>query len=324
MFARYIPDVGCKEEMHHPRHRFLRVTVLCVVFCLMLGLTLALIWLLTHNFGEDGRLTYVRAQWLYNADARFDNTWGTYVTDYLLAALFAGHMLRLCAIAKPSSLRVQIYVLLLFYSASTGLGGIIHHWHDGSHFPLNSLAFRASWTLVVGFTAAAGGVFGLIANSIWRLNSTDSSPMLPDLFWIAWSVLLSVLVLLGAFSCMRPACDIFIAGTTMSLPTMYLHMAVLSCPSTVATWRWWLLQAGLLGNIPCIFVYPWFVQRSGLQLGAINALLHLVLALSWSFQAIGLTHVCHAISGAAVAPPGGQSTNTHEDELQMSVTSAQF
>lgn len=178
----------------------------------------------------------------------------------------------------------------------------MHHRHNLSHEFLNSFVFRASWSLVVGCTTAAGGMLGLIANSIWRQNAPDCVHILPDSFWLSWSLVLGTLVIAGDFSCMRPACDLFIAGATQTFPTFYLQLVLCFCRKEVASLSVRLLQLGLFGNAPLIFVYPWMVQHSGLSLGSINAMLHTVLGLSWSAQALGLTHVCCRTTRTAAEP----------------------
>jgi hypothetical protein len=118
--------------------------------------------------------------------------------------------------------------------------------------------------------------------------------------WIFWIAALAAGVAVGAFSCARPACDVFIAGCSQTLPTLYLQLVLLSrrrdllsagLPSTI----WALLQVGLIGNSPLIFAYPSLVQRSGLCLGTINALLHTVLGFSWGLQGFGLERVCKLV-----------------------------
>lgn len=124
--------------------------------------------------------------------------------------------------------------------------------------------------------------------------------VVPDTTWICWIAALAAAVAVGAFSCARPACDVFIAGCSQTLPTFYLQLVLLSrrrellsagLPSTA----WVLLQVGLIGNAPLIFAYPSLVQRSGLELGAINALLHTVLGFSWGLQGFGLERVCRLV-----------------------------
>jgi hypothetical protein len=249
------------------------------------------------------------------------------------------------------------------YSASTCLGGLAHQLHDGTPDGLNTGAFRLVWTLVVGLTAAVGGVLGLIGTELLRLGreqpsapglacrasveallwpprlwtrrsacprrranvittvaapSTDRcvprrpvTDVVPDTTWICWMVALAAVVAVGAFSCARPACDVFIAGCSQTLPTFYLQLVLLSrrrdllsagLPSTT----WVLLQVGLIGNAPLIFAYPSLVQRSGLDLGAINALLHTVLGFSWGLQGFGLERVCKLVDVVDVQHDGSE------------------
>jgi len=78
-----------------------------------------------------------------------------------------------------------------------------------------------------------------------------------------------------------------------TIPTFYVQTAlILWHEKVVLVRRWWRLQIGLLTCAPLIFVYPWLVQQSGLSLGAINALMHLVVGLAWALQIDGFSKLC--------------------------------
>merc|ERR1719265_1768910 len=95
-----------------------------------------------------------------------------------------------------------------------------------------------------------------------------SAITLPDKACMAWGVALASIAALGGFSCSRPACDIFIAGTSQTFPTFFLILSLLSWQPLAPEVR--LCSIGLLTNCPLVFLYPWFVQKSGLALGTIN------------------------------------------------------
>jgi len=365
-------------------HRGMRSRGGVAVLMVLLPVMLAKCWLLTQGLGRDGYSTYVWAGWQYNEEARFDNTWLTWATDYMIAAICMLKVLQLqLMVRKPSVLCTRCQALLIVYAISTVLGGAVHQLHDGHFADLNTVWFRMSWTLVVSLTALAGSIFGLIANEVLLLNAKSctvtpastlahnsnsnwthrcarqlfpavtthttsastiaqlrpgslsksitqqvpvnlflswaqaltnrSSPLVSDAAWIGWGIALIVLIVTGAFSCMRPACDIFIAGASQTIPTFYLQLVLLKCRDKVPRSSWWGLQASLLGNCPLIFLYPALVQRSGLSLGWINALLHAVLACSWSGQGAGLLCVCKSMHQCALSV----TTNTASSDFRL-------
>eukprot|EP00747_Dinoflagellata_sp_TGD_P222337 gnl/TRDRNA2_/TRDRNA2_94051_c0_seq1.p1 gnl/TRDRNA2_/TRDRNA2_94051_c0~~gnl/TRDRNA2_/TRDRNA2_94051_c0_seq1.p1 ORF type:complete len:318 (+),score=26.61 gnl/TRDRNA2_/TRDRNA2_94051_c0_seq1:79-1032(+) len=258
-------------------------------------------WLLTRGIGRDGRLTYVPAKWRYDKTAKFDNSWPTWSTDYVIAALMTYQLQWLWRASKPSRLRIPVALLLFFYWIATTLGGLAHQLHDGTHFALNRAAFRVPWAAVVGATAMAGMCQGMIGSEVLRLGMNAGGPcsrgwpvsvLLPDATWLMWGALQAALVISGTFSHMRPACDTFIAGATQALPTFYMQAALWANPCGISRRTWWLLMIGLVSNSPLIFVYPWLVQHSGLQLGTINAILHSVVGTSWGAQGLGLVRMC--------------------------------
>lgn len=107
-----------------------------------------------------------------------------------------------------------------------------------------------------------------------------------------WGFVLTSLVAGGVFSFIRPAADIFLAGCSQTVPTFYLILTTLTFRNAIPQRVLGLVVFGLLGNAPLIFVYPWFVQQSGLPLGTVNFLLHCNLAMSWGLQGWGLTELC--------------------------------
>jgi len=291
--------------------------------------------------------TYVHAGYEYNDDeTHFDNSAWTWATDYALAVLMTILAVRcLTARARNSSglavgraasrpLRIKSAVLLFAYAISVLAGGYAHQTY---HTPeaMNAPSFRLLWTLCVGSVCAAGGIMGSIGTevcrSFHRRSSSDDGragrkpgevmfdiPVVPDALWLGWAIYVTAICVRGDISYHRPACDIFIAGTTQFVPTAY-------CVSLlwVRTWKkdgeddgdrnarsrglsshveqpyriaYYL---GFIDNSILLPSYPLLVQYTNLSLGTVNALLHAWLTLSWSMQAIGLRHLCLAVDRAA-------------------------
>lgn len=127
-----------------------------------------------------------------------------------------------------------------------------------------------------------------------------------------WGFVLTSLVAGGVFSFIRPAADIFLAGCSQTFPTFYIILTTLTFRDAISQRVLGLVVFGFLGNAPLIFVYPWFVQQSGLTLGMVNFLLHCNLAMSWGLQGWGLTELCKRLdrSGAvATSEPRKRRTS---------------
>ena len=162
--------VGQQAAAPRQRRRMWSARLLPVLLLVgLLAVALVKCWLLTQGLGADGRSTYTWARWQYGEGSRFDNSWPTWATDYGLCALTGVQAARIRS-GDDSELRSRAWVLPLMYSASTCLGGLAHQLHDGTPDGLNTGAFRLVWTLVVGLTAAAGGVLGLIGTELLRLG----------------------------------------------------------------------------------------------------------------------------------------------------------
>ena len=275
--------------------------------------------------------TYKPARWQYDEDnTHFDNTAWTYGTDYWLAAAMLFLAAR-CLKATPSGqmldpnasnslkLRVRSASLLILYAISTLAGGYAHHNYHGVG-DLNTVSFRVLWTICVGTVTSAGAAMLWIGSEFckqYHANVCGSEilfrlPTMPTWFCVAWGCYITGLCILGAISYKRPACDIFVAGTTQSFPTAYL---VLLCAahkwsfgrksddhSTHACdrvqMRYLLLwYAGLTLNVPLLPAYPLMVQYTNWSLATVNTLLHAWLTMSWGMQGIALRHFCIALGG---------------------------
>jgi len=216
-------------------------------------------------------------------------------------------------------LRVRSAALLILYAISTLAGGYAHHHYHGVG-DLNTVSFRVLWTICVGTVTSAGAAMLWIGSEFckqYHANVCGSEilfrlPTMPTWFCAAWGCYITGLCILGAISYKRPACDIFVAGTTQTFPTAYL---VLLCAahkwsfgrktsdhSTHACdrvqMRYLLLwYAGLTLNIPLLPAYPLMVQYTNWSLATVNTLLHAWLTMSWGMQGIALRHFCMALGG---------------------------
>jgi hypothetical protein len=177
---------------------------------------------------------YVEAYWSYDETTRFDNSFLTYGTDYFLAvvnALGAASILYSCSHSK---LRTRCALLLILYSISVTTGGIAHQFID-TLSKMNSINFRFIWFICVGTVTMAGACIGAIGSQIAcaaAVLPADKKrfnvPIIPDWVWVFWGVSLTVLVWFGGLSMKRPACDIFVAGTTQTAPSTYVFLSLLS------------------------------------------------------------------------------------------------
>lgn len=287
---------------------------------------------------QAGRDTFLHAGYNYDEiNTYFDNTFLTYGTDYMITVcmLYAAYK---CLIAtsignengselKSDSsgsidLRMSSSMLFLSYGISVLAGGIAHQFYVTLE-DLNSVPFRILWSLCVGCVTAAGGFMGACGSAIYfRLNETTSQEMvrfrmvyIPYSYWIFYGGCMTVWCILGGISYKRPACDIFVAGTTQFVPTVYVVMTVLSvkwsspskftpCPIGNQSEVRNLVKKGfrlscIIGfflNAPLLPMYPLMVQYTSLSLGVVNALLHLNLTFAWGLQALSMHHFCKSFN----------------------------
>jgi hypothetical protein len=275
---------------------------------------------------KAGRDTFLHAGFNYDEiNTFFDNTFLTYGTDYMITVcmfyavykcLFATSIGAVSGneLMSDSSLsrglRISSSLLFMSYGLSVLAGGIAHQFYINLE-DLNSVSFRILWTVCVGCVTAAGGFMGACGSAMYfRLNQSMPQEMvrfrmvyIPYPYWIFYGGCMTIWCILGGISYKRPACDIFVAGTTQFVPTVYLVMTVLSVrwsSSKVATLPIELVKKGyrlciIIGfflNAPLLPMYPLMVQYTSLSLGVVNALLHLNLTLAWGLQAIGIHHFC--------------------------------
>mmetsp|Transcript_11692 Transcript_11692/g.17014 ORF Transcript_11692/g.17014 Transcript_11692/m.17014 type:complete len:276 (+) Transcript_11692:582-1409(+) len=271
------------------------------------------------------------------------------MTDYILAVLMCYGAYRcLTAVAHGNywnsdislkndpSARIRILSFCLFFSYTISVlsGGFAHQQYKTTA-ALNTTEFRILWTICVGTVTAAGGFMGAIGSEVARSFRPSNRggeimfavPAFPDWFWAGWGIYMTVVCARGGISFKRPACDIFIAGTTQFVPTVYCIAAVFcrrwrddvcenndpltsrvyeksvsACKTFsaglpaklkmkfVAMHKKYRLiyYVGFCLNCPLLPMYPLLVQHTSMSLGAVNTLLHTWLLFGWGMQVIGL------------------------------------
>ena len=262
---------------------------------------------------------YVRASYEYDEiNTRFDNTIWTYGTDYALAAImFFGTIHCMTCVEGYSNLRLLSSGLLLSYCVQVLFGGFAHQNYLTLE-SLNTKSFKTVWIICVGTVALAGGFIGAIGTELGKalhgMGCRMRIPLLPHYFWILWGLYLMLYCAMGGISFKRPACDIFIAGTTQTFPTVYTVAIVLShywekSPNTknqkltvfvsklqslVSSKHRNFFYLGFFLNAPLLPLYP-VLLSSNLQLGSVNAICHTNLLTAWGLQYITLWRFCVAL-----------------------------
>ena len=298
---------GGERALKTPDDAFIHLGAFATL-AVALPATLLLTWLLTVSWAEYwGRRTYVAARFAYADGALFDGTPLTYGTDYVLAAWCAYLGVRATTNVPPGApsraTRLRLRRLMFKYAVQCLLGGLAHHAHDGTAAYLNRRTFRLLWTAVVGCVASSGADLFAIAEGLRFVAPAGPlrglarvarlSPAAAD----AWGLALWLLTALGAFSCTRPAGDIFAVGVTQSPATAALILAILARPRPGVA----VAAFGLVLNVPLVFAYP-FAVWSGLSLGTVNGLLHAWLAVAWGSQGLGLARFCDGVDGRREGP----------------------
>lgn len=301
----------------------LPVWIIVTVFSMILAA------FIPRHQSKAGQETFLHAGFDYDeTNTYFDNTFLTYGTDYMISIimLYAVHKCLNATspinihnndlkfdVSLSKDLRIGSSLLFLLYGVSVLSGGIAHQFYTNLE-DLNSLSFRILWTLCVGCVTAAGGLIGACGSAIYiRLNETMPNDMvrfrmiyLPYKLWIIYGVCMTFWCILGGISYKRPACDIFAAGTTQFVPSVYIVLAVLSVkwpikkeriPSSsvvrqIGPFFRLCIVVGFFLNAPLLPMYPLMVQYTSLSLGVVNALLHLNLTFAWGMQAMSLHHFC--------------------------------
>lgn len=200
---------------------------------------------------EAGAKTFIHAGYAYDEDLTyFDNTILTWGTDYALVVIMtyaAISCLRSTSLNdnvtsapdQSKSLRIKSACLFLSYAISCLAGGYAHMTFT-SMDQLNSTHFRMIWTICVGGVTAAGGFMGACGSEIYRIMNADIPSSQADarirfrlayvdnLLWCIYGVYMTWVCIQGEISYTRPACDIFVAGTSQFPPTVYCFVVVMS------------------------------------------------------------------------------------------------
>jgi hypothetical protein len=261
-----------------------------------------LIFSFPHLWSQGGFETYHYAFYDYDPDkSHFDNSFWTYGTDYMLAVVM-GIIIFNISTAHPVSrtLAFRSRGMLMCYMASVSAGGFAHQNYTTLE-SRNSMSFRLLWTVCVGTVTAASGFMGVIGSELVRRDSCKSAiPLIPEIFWIAFGIAGTAVVVYGGLSFQRPACDIFIAGTTQ-IPSTLLSPFVIGLPvlsiHKLVEWRdAWVYH----DTHSCRSILCWCSMD--LSLAAVNTMLHCWLCLAWSAQGLTLRHVEQALASASGPP----------------------
>jgi len=245
----------------------------------------------------------------------FDNTFWTYGTDYglcivmtlvAISILNCDHQYTIVS----RQLRFRSAGLLLLYAASVFAGGVAHQTYL-SFESRQTISFRVLWTICVGTVCAASGFMGCIGSELARQYAKSGPiPVIHESFWIGFGVMTTLICLLGGFSYQRPACDIFIAGTTQFMSTFYVMLLLTfqfdptTDPSCVLIRKKYRVVGfiGFILNAPLLPLYPILVTYTNWSLGLINTLLHTNLLTAWCMQGLSLKHIAATLATSKSKP----------------------
>jgi len=256
-------------------------------------------------------ITYLCIDWAdlfrpasFSYDAKFtqfDNTAYTYMTDYVLGVIMFICYLKVRQYennndVSKNSLMSNLKRLLFCYCISVMSGGVGHQFFTSVPDMLNTGAFRVLWTLCVGTVTLAGGFIGAMGSYLAKQQQTI--PRISELFWYSYGIVLTIFLAFGGMSMKRPACDIFIAGTTQTLPTVYLALnAWHSCKKALNN-QLPLLFYAFFSNAPLLPLYPIMAVYFNMELCYVNTILHCNLAIAWSSQFVAVrrlnTRLCYS------------------------------
>lgn len=262
-------------------------------FCLLI-LTLATTLAASYQIPTimDPKL-YVWAYFNYNENIRFDNTIWTYGTDYIIAAWMTFGILCIWWRCHSSALRNRSIGLLSCYTASVLVGGFCHQFFT-SFESISAIAFRLYWTVCVGFVAIAGGFIGSYASNLAR-TVDGTALVVPAWFWKTFSITMLITTCAGGFSCEQPACDIFLAGVTQFIPSLYISLVLFTrTESCITTNMMIMTTCGFWLNSVLLPFYS-LALNCGLQLGTINTMLHFCLTVAWGCQFMCLCWICETV-----------------------------
>ncbi|KAL3945702.1 MAG: hypothetical protein SGBAC_000186 [Bacillariaceae sp.] len=270
----------------------------------MLGFSL---WMPFVGLEEASGTTYQFAYWNYDPSiSMFDNTPWTYVTDYMLAAVMAAFTISTLSLSQRRNtdrLATRVASLSMLYMISVIAGGIAHQTFLTVE-SRNTLSFQLLWTLCVGTVSLASTSMGCCASEIVRKFQTEKLcsarfqkiPLVPEYVWCLYGLCVFLFTALGGMSFQRPACDIFIAGTSQTPSTAYIMVVLyfLDHPKAKFSIRMWGMF-GFIFNAPLLPLYPILIYYTDMSLAAVNTLLHSWLTVAWSLQAFALGHVIRSV-----------------------------
>lgn len=297
---------------------------------------------------KAGANTFIPASYKYDDEnTHFDNSILTYGTDYALCVIMlygayqclnatscnstvthtthgthATQQLNNATLSK--SLRIKSACLFFSYAISVFAGGYAHQTFTGGIDELNTIRFRIWWTVCVGTVTAAGGFMGACGSEIYKRLNLNGNPSrvrfrflyVHDIMWVIYGGYMTWVCVEGGISYKRPACDIFAAGTTQFIPTVYCVLAVLSVKwneaklisegqhhsssdgvvDRIRQKVLYIFCVGFFLNAPLLPTYPLYIQYTSLSLGVVNTILHSNLTVAWSMQALSLCHFCEAFN----------------------------
>lgn len=291
---------------------------------------------------KAGANTFLSTAFKYDEDTYFDNSIWTYGTDYALCAImsYAAYQClnvspvrtyssngmeernELFDTTKSQPLRIKSACLFLSYAISVLAGGYAHQSFTGGVDDLNTIHFRICWTICVGAVSAAGGLMGACGSEIYKRFHIHGNPgrsrfrffYVHDFLWIVYGGYLTWVCVQGGLSYKRPACDIFVAGTSQFFPTVYCVLTVLSINwndakphlegdcniqgdgDRISRKYRYMFYLGFFLNAPLLPTYPLYVQYTSLSLGIVNTIMHTNLLVAWGLQALSLRHFCESFS----------------------------
>lgn len=247
-------------------------------------------------------LHYIPANWNYTeADCHFCNSIWTWGTDYLLA-IFMARNAYLClqsskgTTPQSSSLRRTAAAIFTLYCISVLSGGIAHQYYRSVE-ELNSFSFRVLWFTCVATVGMAGGIIGVMGSKLGKYHNVEEGKILPESFWRAYGVIMVLACAMGSMSYNRPACDIFMAGTTQCAPTFYNIWIMfniyfikqqqankqVSVAMKHSIKNYLKYSVSYLLNAPPLPIYT-LLLNAQIATPIINTYLHINLFLCWNFQ----------------------------------------
>jgi len=298
--------------------------------------------------------TYLPAFYQYDPLLSFfDNTAWTYGTDYGLAIVMTSLGVWLVlSVSSPSTRTLRLFsaCLLWSYAISVTAGGIAHQFYFTAE-QRNTLGFRALWALCVGSVTAASGWMGCIGTELLRQLANEEAisssqrqpiliptkaswfgqsfvvPVIPEGFWVGFGLGATLTCMLGYMSFQRPACDIFVAGTTQTLSSFYMMSVVgwsfRNHPYVRGSYRAISMMSWIL-NAPLLPLYPLLIQYTDWSLAKVNTFLHCWLLVAWGLQGCALQHYTLALHKGCSKPTKAIPLKKHQQQTTTKVSNKEL